>query len=172
MWILNRNTKNSFLENAFQNINWGNDSHAFLKRTPRSGGNKINFNPTNQMKGQSVIAYLPQFVIVWPSYLIFDLEKLWLVSDFTCEPILDTIGQKLWFVSSWAQYVMEYRGLCRHSVTSLATFSFKIHLSWVILTWSFHFWYQIKAIFRIRKFSKLTKFWGPTDLFRHTSHRK
>ena len=58
---------------------------------------------------------LSSFLTSWPSYLIFDLEKLWPVSDYICGPILITIGQELWLVSSWTQYIMEYRGLTSSS---------------------------------------------------------
>ena len=103
---------------------------------------------------------LSQFLTSWPSYLIFDLEKLRPASDYICGPILVTVSQKLWLVSSWTQYIVEYKGLiCRHPVTSLATFSLK--KTFVLVNSNMilkYFWCKIKAILTITKFSKLRSY--------------
>ena len=62
--------------------------------------------------------------------------------------------------------------LCRLAVTSLVTSSLSNLFYSMIYILSFYTWYQIEAILKIAKFSKLTKIWGLCELFRHKYHRK
>ena len=106
----------------------------------------------------------------WPTDLVIwslTLKKLWPVSDYIRGLILITIGQKLWLVSSWTQYIMECRGLTLSSPCDVISDVFikKYILVFGNSNMTFHFWCQIKAILKITKFSKLTKFWGPTEFF-------
>ena len=82
------------------------------------------------------------------------------------------IGQKLRPVSQkmWQFHLnMNIEGtLWRHAVTSLVTSSLWKSFWWMIYRLSFYTCCQIEAILKTAKFFKLTKIWGPGELFRQS----
>ena len=89
-------------------------SWVMLDKTDRLTDRQTDGQTDRQMKGQSEIAHLPKFVTIFD--LIWSLAlKNYRLSDYTCGPILVTIGQKLWLVSRWTQYIMEHRWLASSS---------------------------------------------------------
>ena len=120
--------------------------------------------------------------------LLFDLVTwLWdlcptkaigfcVVADYICGPSLVMIGQKLRPVSQtmWQFHLnMNIEAtLWRHAVTSLVTSSLWKSFWWMIYMLSFYTCCQIEAILKTAKFFKLTKIWGPGELFHHKCHRK
>ena len=98
------------------------------------------------------------------------------VTDYICGLSLVMIGQKLRPVSQkmWQFYLnMNIEGrLWRHAVTSLVTSSLWKSFWWMIYILSFDTCCQIEAILKTAKFFKLTKIWGPRELFHHKCHRK
>ena len=120
--------------------------------------------------------------------LLFDLvAELWdlcptkaiefcVVADYICWPSLVMIGQKLRPVSQkmWQFHLnMNIEGtLWRHAVTSLVTSSLWKSFWWMIYILSFYTCCQIEAILKTAKFFKLTKIWGPGELFHPKCHRK
>ena len=98
------------------------------------------------------------------------------VADYICGPSLVMIGQKLRPVSQkmWQFHLnMNIEGtLWRHAVTSLVTSSLWKSFWWMIYILSFYTCCQIEAILKTAKFFKLTKIWGPGELFHHKCHRK
>ena len=86
------------------------------------------------------------------------------------------IGQKLRPVSQkmWQFHLnMNIEGtLWRHAVTSLVTSSLWKSFWWMIYILSFYTCCQIEAILKTAKFFKLTKIWGPGELFHHKCHQK
>ena len=109
-----------------------------------------------------VFQNLTYFLILWPDYI--------------CGPSLVMIGQKLPPVSQkmWQFHLnMNIEGtLWRHAVTSLVTSSLWKSFWWMIYILSFYTCCQIEAILKTAKFLKLTKIWGPGELFHHKCHRK
>ena len=120
--------------------------------------------------------------------LLFDLVTLlWnlcptkaigfcVVADYICGPSLVMIGQKLRPVSQkmWQFHLnINIEGtLWGHAVTSLVTSSLWKSFWWMIYILSFNTCCQIEAILKTAKFFKLTKIWGPGELFHHKCHRK
>ena len=98
------------------------------------------------------------------------------MADYICGPCLVMIGQKLRPVSQkmWQFHLnMNIEGtLWRHAVTSLVTSSLWKSFWWMIYILSFYTCCQIEAILKTAKFFKLTKIWGPGELFHHKCHRK
>ena len=91
------------------------------------------------------------------------------VADYICGPSLVMIGQKLRPVSqkmSQFHLNMNIEGtIWRHAVTSLVTSSLWKSFWWMIYILSFYTCCQIEAILKTAKFFKLTKIWGPGELF-------
>ena len=120
--------------------------------------------------------------------LLFDLVTyLWdlcprkaiafcVVADYICGPSLVMIGQKLRPVSQkmWQFHLnINIEGtLWRHAVTSLVTSSLWKSFWWLIYILSFYTCCQIEAILKTANLLKLTKIWGPGELFHHKGHRK
>ena len=101
---------------------------------------------------------------------------LCVVADYICGPCLVMIGQKLRPVSQkmWQFHLkMNIEGtLWHHAVTSLVTSSLWKSFWWMIYILSFYTCCQIEAILKTAKYFKLTKIWGPGELFHHKCHRK
>ena len=93
------------------------------------------------------------------------------MADYICGPSLVMIGQKLRPVSQkmWQFHLnMNIEGtLWRHAVTSLVTSSLWKSFWWMIYILSFYTCCQIEAILKTAKLFKLTKIWGPGELFHH-----
>ena len=122
---------------------------------------------------------LTYFLILWPSYGTVSPTKaigFCVEADYICGPSLLMIGQKLRPVSQkmWQFHLnMNIEGtLWRHAVTSLVTSSLWKSFWWMIYILSFYTCCQIEAILKTAKFFKLTKIWGPGELFHHKCHRK
>ena len=131
------------------------------------------------INGVMAISKFDLFFILWPSYGTFVLQKLkgsvlwqttyvdqvwwWLVKK------LRPVSQKMWQF----HLNMNIDGtLWRHAVTSLVTSSLWKSFWWLIYILSFYTCCQIEAISKTAKFFKLTKIWGPGELFHHKCHRK
>ena len=113
----------------------------------------------------------------WPPGLV-----IWSLTLKNFDRYQTTYVDRFWLrlVKTYDLYVAERNinwnmenWLCRHPVTSWMTFSLRNTFVLGNSNWIFvYLWCQIKAILKITKFSKLMKFLGPTELFRHTCHRK
>ena len=101
-------------------------------------------------------------IITWPGYIY--THSLVILSSSVLELL-----RKMWQFQ--LNMIIEGR-LCRHAVKSLVTSSLWNSFSWMIYILSFYTWCQIEAMLKIAIFSKLTKFWGPGELFRHKCHWK
>ena len=97
------------------------------------------------------------------------------VADYICGPSLVMIGQKLRPVSQkMSQFHLNMNivgTLWCHAVTSLVTLSLWKSFWWMIYILSSYTCCQIEAILETAKFFKLTKMWGPGELFHHKCHR-